>query len=67
MVEIACVNGTASGSSEAAVKEVSVPFEPGPGFTLGGEVPYQHGCVRFGRDTHAGFSEVYKGKAEISG
>ena len=45
-VEIACVNGTAS---EAAAIEVSAPFEPGPGFTLGGEVPYQYGCLGFGR------------------
>ena len=31
IVEIACVRGTASGSSEAAVMEVSAAFEPGPG------------------------------------
>ena len=30
-VEIACVNGTASGSSEAVVIEVSAVFELGPG------------------------------------
>ena len=31
MVEMACVSGTASGSSEAGVIEVSAAFEPGPG------------------------------------
>ena len=31
MVEMACVNETASGSSGAGVMEVSAAFEPGPG------------------------------------
>ena len=31
MVEIAWVNGTASGSPVAVVMEVSAAFEPGPG------------------------------------
>ena len=31
IVEIACVSGTASGSSEATVMEVSAAFERGPG------------------------------------
>jgi len=40
MVEMAWVNGTASGSSEAAVMEVSAAFEPGPGIWL-----YRKGCI----------------------
>ena len=31
ITEMACVSGTASGSSEAGVTEVSAGFEPGPG------------------------------------
>ena len=34
MVEMASVSGTASGSGEAGVMEVSAPFEPGPGIWL---------------------------------
>jgi len=67
VVEIAWVDGAVSGSSEAAVIEVSAAFKHGLEFTLSREVPCQHGCVRFGRDTHAGFSGVYKRKAETSG
>jgi len=65
IVKIAWLNGTASGGSEAAVIEVSAPFEPGPGFTLGGEVPYQYGCVGFGRDTHAGSAGICGWKAKV--
>ena len=34
IVEIACVNGTTSGSWEVGVMEVSAAFEPGPGIWL---------------------------------
>ena len=67
VVEIAWVDGAVSGSSEAAVIEVSAAFKHGLEFTLSREVPCQHGCVKFGRDTHAGFSGVHKRKAESSG
>lgn len=43
MVEIAWVSGTASGSSEAVVMEVSAAFEPGPGIWLEGNGLRQDG------------------------
>ena len=42
-VEIAWVSGTASGSSEVVVMEVSADFEPGPGIWLDGNRLYQDG------------------------
>ena len=48
MVEMAWVSGIASGSSEAAVMEVSAAFEPGPGIWLYGNGLYQDECEVLG-------------------
>ena len=69
IVEMACVRGTASGSSEAVTREVSAAFDPGPGIWLDRNVYIRTGVgfEEFGRGTHAGFSGVCKRKAESSG